>query len=148
MDAEESVYPSKIDWWIGLLLFLLPVLHLPAGIFVLLQGKVVFGLLIIFLGLGMAAFFVALSFPCNYTLTKNRFRLRSGMISEEISLERISEVRESNSIAAAPALSLQRVELRLKDGSFRLISPRDRTRFIAEIREKMAVTPESDRTES
>lgn len=95
-----------------------------AGIYVMLTGGVV--------GLITAA----LSFPCYYAVSDAGVRIKCGMGDEDVPWAKIRRIEPSWSPWAAPALSLRRVKLTLDHGS-RLISPRDREAFIADLETRL-----------
>lgn len=60
----------------------------------------------------------------------------SGPFSWRVPLKDISGVRESRSARSGPALSLDRLEITWGGGKVLLISPRDKTRFLAALHEQ------------
>ena len=90
------------------------------------------GLILLGTGLITGLAIGVLSYPCNYTLTATDLHIRCGMFEEEIPLTEVVKAEAVTSWLAAPALSVRRVRITLRHGS-RLISPRDRTAFIADL---------------
>ena len=142
MEASETVYPSKIDWWIAALIVLAPFVHFPLGIWVLIQGKPLFGILLTFWGLIILVFLLCLCFPCKYVVSEKYLTIRIGLVTDQIGLSQIEEVKGTNTWLAAPALSLDRVEVKLKDGTKRIISPRDKKGFMDRISESISQNAE------
>ncbi|MGO8857995.1 MAG: PH domain-containing protein [Steroidobacteraceae bacterium] len=60
----------------------------------------------------------------------------SGPFSWRIPLKEISAVRESSSVRSGPALSLDRLEIVFGAGRVLLISPEDKTGFLAALRRR------------
>lgn len=110
------------------------------------EGKVLFGILLIFWTFIILAILMALSFPCKYLLSDSKLTIRSGMVTDPIYLSSIESLTKVRNAKAAPALSLDRVELKLKDGTERVISPKERDEFLAEVkkRQKQTVSEEGD----
>ncbi|MDF1754310.1 MAG: PH domain-containing protein [Verrucomicrobiales bacterium] len=133
MENEETVFPSKIDWWVGLLMALVPFIHLPLGVMVMVKGQVMFGFILIFWGMIVAAIIAALSFPCRYVLSPTTLTIRSGLVTDSFSLSKITGIKKSRTAQASPALSLDRLELSLNDDTKRVISPSRQDEFIAAI---------------
>jgi uncharacterized membrane protein YdbT with pleckstrin-like domain len=124
-------YPSAVDSWIVAALAAAPIVVIALGIAAM-RVSLAAGVFQIGFGVGIIALIVALSVPCVYTLTDTTLHIRCGIFKEEIPLSRIRGAEKSGSLWSAPALSIKRVKVRLDHG-FRLISPKDRDGFIAEI---------------
>jgi hypothetical protein len=135
--AEVAVYPSKIDWWIGLIMIGAPLVHLPLGVWVLFTGQAIIGIALIFWGFIMGAIIVSLTWPCHYTLSDSMLTIRSGLVNDPIHLSRIKSIEPSSSIMAAPALSMDRVMIELTDGTHRLISPSRKDQFIETVQKEI-----------
>ncbi|MEO0415776.1 MAG: PH domain-containing protein [Verrucomicrobiota bacterium] len=133
-DSEKAeVYRSKVDWWVGVLLTFSPAIHLPLAIWVMTKGNILFGFILIFWGLIMAGIISMLLFPCHYEIKGPKLTIRSGMVNDPIMLHRIESVEPTKSWVPAPALSLDRLDIRLQDGTKRIISPKDKEGFLAAI---------------
>lgn len=137
-EPEAIVYPSKIDWWIGLIMIGAPLIHLPLGVWVLFTGQAIIGIGLIFWGFIMGAIIVSLTWPCHYTLSDSKLTIRSGLVTDPINLSRIKSIEPSRSIMAAPALSMDRVSIELTDGTHRLISPSRKEEFIAAVQKEIS----------
>ena len=91
--------------------------------------------------LGFLGFLVLLTFlvgfPCRYTLTADHLLIQFGVVRQRIPYADITDVAPSHSLWAAPAMSLRRVEISYR-GRFQLVSPRERERFIDELRARVA----------
>jgi hypothetical protein len=132
--SPVTVYPSRIDWWIPVVLTIPPLLDLGIGIFLLSISKQL-GLVVIAVGVVIGALITALVFPCRYTVTDTEVLIRCGLIRQRIPIRDIVGVSPSSNPLSAPALSLQRVRIDLAQG-YRLVSPADREGFIREIESK------------
>jgi hypothetical protein len=131
-----TIYPSKVDWWLPVVLTIPPILDLGIGIFLLSINKQL-GLVVIALGVVIGIVIAALVFPCRYTVTDTEVLIRCGLIHQRIALRDIVGVTPTSNPLSAPALSLQRVRIDLKQG-YRLVSPADRAGFIREIEGEIA----------
>lgn len=127
----NTEYPSRVDSWLAIVLVGVPLVVVGFGAF-LLTKSVGAGIIAIFTGLFVGGVIAALSRPCVYTLTDDSLKIKSGMLEDEVPLHKIRGVEKSSSAWSAPALSLRRVKLTL-DRGWRLISPRDRDAFIADL---------------
>ena len=127
-----KTYPSKIDWWFAGLMVSVPVILLIVGVAVI-GANIIASLVCIISGLYMGSIMFLLGYPCSYIITDKNLIIRSGVFNEEsIPLSQVRDAKLSSNPLSAPALSLKRVKISLKDG-YRLISPINREEFIAEL---------------
>jgi hypothetical protein len=133
---SEETFPTKVDAWL--------VLAAVGGIAAALAGAIaaletapaesLFGLTV-------TAFTVLLvslvGIPCEYTLADDHLLIRSGVVRWRIPYAEITAVAPSRSLWAAPAMSLRRVKVSYR-GRFQLVSPRERERFMDELRVRVA----------
>jgi uncharacterized membrane protein YdbT with pleckstrin-like domain len=111
---------------------------IPAAIVLLLGGASAANALAA--GRPVAAFFLALpialvawlAVSTRYSLTPDALIIESGFRQASIPLNTIRSVRRTRTILAAPALSLDRLEITHAAG-VAVISPRHRERFLAEV---------------
>lgn len=131
MEAPR-VYPSAIDAWFFPSMFGGPVLVCTAVSFIT-KGNWGTGLLI-----GVAVGVVTLvalrpfTRPCDYTLSDDVLRIRSGFLEISIAVAHIERAECIRSYWAAPCLSVHRV-LITHAGGQEMISPLDREAFIADL---------------
>lgn len=146
MKAKDITYRSAVDAWIVLLL-LSPVFYY---LYLLVSGSSRTGLGEMVGGILVLVFLLSLGFPCRYTLTDRSLIIRCGIIGfffkQEIDFRKIENVTLSRNPLASAAWSLKRVSIEYEGGfaGFTLISPKDRTGFIAELnrRREMCGYPE------
>lgn len=131
----KTVYPSRVDSWLALVLAGTPLAVVTVGVFTLNKSPGA-GIVAIVMGIFIGGLIAALSIPCVYTLGDDSLRIKSGILEEVIALREIRGAEQSFSLWSAPALSLQRVKITLADGS-RVISPRDRDGFIADLHARL-----------
>ena len=136
---ESRVYPSAVDWWIGALLVVAPLLSVVLGASLLFVNPGA-GLYCLLSGLAFGLTIYALCHRCDYTLTDDTLHIRSGWIEDSVDLRRILKAEKSSSLWSAPALSLRRVKLTLHGGTC-VISPKDRDGFLADLHARLARLP-------
>lgn len=128
-------YKSKVDWWIGVLLGVLPAVPLIIVVSLLVDGKTseipaaIIGMLLV------CGIYVGLIFPMRYGLDNHQLVVRSGLCRQRIPLESILEVRPTRNPLSSPALSLDRLHVQYGKGFFKavMISPADREQFLADL---------------
>lgn len=129
-------FPSKTDFWstiiirgvISFTLFLFGTVFITSKS---LSGILGAGLFLLLFGL---AFWV--EFSTGYLLNAEELIVRCGPFRHKIDLGTIKKVRRTNDIAAAPALSVDRLAIHYGNGEYALISPTDAEKFICELQER------------
>lgn len=130
----HTIYISRVDLWLACVLVGVPLGAVALGLYLLIAVGTA-GFVAVFTGVLSGAVIAWLSIPCRYTLTDRSLVIECGRDREEIRYTEIRDVAPSSSPLSAPALSLRRVKILLNRG-YRLISPRDREAFIAELRRR------------
>lgn len=70
----------------------------------------------------------------DYTITSdNKLIIRCGVVRYHLNIMEIKSVRPTTELTNAPALSIDRLELRHNDGRV-LVSPKDKDKFILELK--------------
>ena len=141
---RPRVYDSAVDLWVGVLLFLAPLLAAAVGIVLLIQGRPSDAAALFLTGAVILIATGALTMPCRYTLLDDALSIRCGILFYQIPLREILRVERSASLRSGPALSLRRVQLVTGRRSY-LISPKDRDDFIRELDAAIQAGPCSDR---
>lgn len=72
--------------------------------------------------------------------------VRCGPLRWRVPLEQIYSVRETGSARSAPAMSLDRLEIRFADDDCMLISPRDKAAFLRELHRQAPQLANHDRS--
>jgi Bacterial PH domain len=136
----NAVFRSKIDGTVKCAALLLPCVALLA-LFTAPRGN---DLLLIPIGLG----FLATALVCwillstCYELQVDSLVVRCGPCIWRIPLAEVTDIRESNSVRSAPALSMDRLEVVYGGGRTLIISPADKERFVAALqRRAVALSP-------
>ena len=127
-----KTYPSKIDWWIPVVLAAGPLISFIYGVATLSYSPLG-GWICLITAIIIALIIFLLAIPCVYFITDDYLIIRSGrLINEKIPFDRIRGAELSSDPESAPALSLARVRVNL-DSGYRLISPKNREDFISEL---------------
>lgn len=135
-------YPSRVDFWLAAILIAAPLGSITAGVFTLPKNFGA-GMVALLSGVLVGVLVLLLAIPCIYTLSDDSLKIRCGLLEEDLPLHKIRRVEKSRSLWSAPALSLRRVKITL-DGDYRLISPKDREGFIADVNLRLAPRSETD----
>ena len=134
-------YNSKIDWWIpAVVIFTVAV----AFIGPILDGEIFIVGIIIGALLGIVE--IVMFASVKYQINDRKLGIRNFTYKWEwFPIDKISEVKKSNGILSAPALSTKRISIKFSDKKILKssmpfdISPKDRDGFIAKLKE---VNPE------
>ncbi|MEX0315286.1 MAG: PH domain-containing protein [Allomuricauda sp.] len=122
-------YPSKISY--GLLLFVL--ISLVAGTVPLVSSGNWIGISI---NLAVLAFALYVFFSIYYIIEVNSLIIRVGVLFNwKVEISSIKMIAESNSWISSPAASLDRLNIIYNQHSSILVSPRDKTGFIAQLKQ-------------
>jgi hypothetical protein len=148
MSEVTRWYPSKIDWWIALLLAFAPVMCAVAAVGTLLAGAGGAGAAVALGGAAfLAAIYLGLVFPMRYGITDESIVVRHGLVRQKIPLRDITEVYPTHNPLSAPALSLDRLYIRFGEGFFKaaMISPADKEGFLAELAARAGLSRDGER---
>lgn len=78
-----------------------------------------------------------LTCPCRYTLMKDSMSVRCGLfVNYQVAYASIQSAEYTSTLRSGPALSLKRIEIKTDNRSV-IISPKDRDRFLAELRHRL-----------
>lgn len=129
----DSVYPSKIDTWLlVVLLASVAVALVAAGATVVTKSAVAMamGALIAVIGAGLPVWLLT---STQYTIGSERLLVQSGPFKWKIPLSKISSVESTRNPLSSPALSLDRLHIKYGRGQEIMISPKDLATFIDEL---------------
>jgi hypothetical protein len=143
--AISRWYPSKIDWWLAIILAAAPLVSIAAFVGTLLAGR---GEVIAMGGvLFLAAIYLGLVFPMRYGIDHDYLVVRHGVVRQRIRLRDITEVSPTRNPLSSPALSLDRIEIKFGAGFFKsaMISPAAKAEFLAELAERAQLRREGER---
>ena len=126
----NTIFTSKIDFWLAFLILgssLLLVL-VPVWEWMYNNSSIKRIIFISLFTIPTALLLLVLFFNIKYTLTADTLLVKNGFSTQSISLEDITHITPTSSTLSAPALSLDRIEIRYEGGSI-VISPKDKDRF-------------------
>ena len=132
-------FPSKRDGWITVSIVGSSVILFAAAVSVLLSRGTAGRLLLPLFFLAVAAFSMSLLLNTRYVVDGEELLIRSGPMRWRVDIRTITRVAPTNDPTSSPALSLDRVRVDYaKNGKPKwiVVSPADRDRFIAALRER------------
>jgi hypothetical protein len=130
--VRQSVYPSKVDWWIAALLLAGPLACAFLTLWLLTRGENREAMTCLLVGAGTLLVTALVTVPCRYTLLPDCLSIRCGLYFTRIPLDHIRAIEPSGSWISGPALSVRRVKISTASRYY-LVSPTDRERFINEL---------------
>lgn len=141
----NTIFTSKIDFWLAFLILgssLLLVL-VPVWEWMYNSSSIKRIIFISLFTIPTALLLLVLFFNIKYTLTADTLLVKNGFSTQNISLEDITHITPTSSTLSAPALSLDRIEIRYEGGST-VISPKDKDRFYHAIQERVPALKTDD----
>lgn len=131
----DSVYRSKRDAWIVIILWLVIIISLASAIYIPFAESSVIAIAVQeILMLGTAAFCYSTLRWTDYTLKGADLYVRSGPIRSTIAISDIEQVVPSRSAWSSAALSLDRLQIILVDSrTAAYISPEDKRGFLRDL---------------
>jgi hypothetical protein len=130
----EHVYRSKVDAWLIVVLIGVPV----GMVDFLLDGAGIDDRVATLLMLGIVAamlgFFLWLCASTRYSIIDEFLSVRSGPFSWMIPIDEITSIEPTHNPATSPALSLDRLVIRYGHDAELMISPKDKSGFIEELK--------------
>lgn len=119
-------FPSKRDKWLTAVLWAVP---LTGFIAPLLKGQFEAAFIMLLLGLFLLWFW----FKTGYRIEKDLIRIKYGPIRQTIKINEIELILKSKAPLTAPALSMDRIQIRCGKYDVTAISPERREEFIQEL---------------
>jgi len=132
----DTVYRSQVDQWL-LVVFAVSALGAVAACGSLLY----YGSHLEWL-MAAASLLVGIGLPLwvlqstTYTLTTGFLVVRSGPFHWSVPLRQVTRITPTRNPLSSPALSLDRLRIEYSDGKVIMISPEDRRRFLAELKDR------------
>ena len=81
------------------------------------------------------AFILYLFVSIKYTISNQNLNIKGGfLVNENIDISKIKKIEKTFNILASPAASLDRIEIKYGDGNSILISPKNKTEFINDVK--------------
>ena len=130
------IFSSKVDWWIGALIFVaVPSLLIYSFVQTLAndphQNQIVIASSVLYL---ITLF--GIIFPIRYEITDDELIIKSGYIQRSVPFENISGVYPTMNPLSSPALSMHRLRIQCDRRYPLLISPNNREEFLKVIAER------------
>ena len=123
-----TTYPSKLG--IGIALFITLVVGAVSVQMILEKEWLSFGI-----NISVFVLVYLLFKSTNYTISGDNLNIKSSfIINENIDIKTITKIKETNNPLSAPAFSLDRLEIYYGKGGRILISPREKTEFLNQIK--------------
>ncbi len=145
MSQTDSVwFKSKLDWWLAIILLVLPFIELAALMSAVRSGS---REALMSTGIGVAvvvAIYGLLVIPVRYGVDAENLTIRFGVVRRRVALGLIREVHPSHNPLASPALSLDRLAIGLDGGGMALVSPADRDGFLDLIAARTGLARQGD----
>lgn len=130
------VHKSKIDWWMGILLVIFPVLSLSTTVYFAINGSMEDAIWMLISFLTFALIYIALVFPLEYRIEEDILVIRYGFVKSKIEYDKIKSVKATRSLLSAPALSLDRLAIDCGDAFPVLVSPKSKIDFLKDLSTK------------
>ena len=134
----NAVFTSKIDFWLAFLILgsSLLLILVPVWEWVYNDSSIRRILFISLFTMPGAILLLLIFFNVKYSLSDDELFVKNGFSTQSIPLKDIIYIIPTNSMLSAPALSLDRIEIRYEGGSI-VISPKDKEGFYHAIQERV-----------
>ena len=129
-------FKSKIDVWLGALILASNMLVLRAAYSIVAQPYGIFeAVVLIVLGTGLPLWIFT---STDYYVANENLWIHCGPFKWKIFTPSISKIEFSRSWMSSPALSLDRIRIEYDGGKSIMISPKEKTKFLAAMRKSIA----------
>ena len=82
------------------------------------------------------AFIAYIFLKTKYTITTDSLKVECGFLfNQQIKIDNIRQIKETNNPISSPALSLDRLEIKFGTNSSVIVSPKDKTGFIKHLQQ-------------
>ena len=134
----NAVFTSKIDFWLAFLILgsSLLLILVPVWEWMYNNSSIKRILFISLFTMPGAILLLLIFFNVKYSLSDDELFVKNGFSTQSIPLKDIIYIIPTNSMLSAPALSLERIEIRYEGGSI-VISPKDKEGFYRAIQERV-----------
>ena len=134
----NAVFTSKIDFWLAFLILgsSLLLILVPVWEWVYNDSSIRRILFISLFTMPGAILLLLIFFNVKYSLSDDELFVKNGFSTQRIPLKDIIYIIPTNSMLSAPALSLDRIEIKYEGGSI-VISPKDKEGFYHAIQERV-----------
>ena len=134
----NAVFTSKIDLWLAFLMLgsSIVLILVPVWEWIYNNSSINRILFITLFTIPGAILLLLIFFNIKYSLSDDELFVKNGFSTQSIPLNDITHIIPTNSMLSAPALSLDRIEIKYKGGSI-VISPKDKEGFYRAIQERV-----------
>ena len=134
----NAVFTSKIDFWLAFLILgsSLLLILVPVWEWMYNNSSIKRILFISLFTMPGAILLLLIFFNVKYSLSDDELFVKNGFSTQSIPLKDIIYIIPTNSMLSAPALSLERIEIRYEGGSI-VISPKDKDGLYRAIQERV-----------
>ena len=134
----NAIFTSKIDFWLAFLILgsSLLLILIPVWEWIYNNSSISRILFISLFTMPGAILLLLIFFNVKYSLSEDKLFVKNGFSTQSISLKDITYITPTNSMLSAPALSLDRIEIRYKGDSI-VISPKDKDGFYHAVQERV-----------
>ena len=132
----DTVYRSQVDQWLLVVFGISSLAAVGACGTLLYYGSYLEWLVAaasLLLGVGLPWWVLQ---STSYTVTTGFLVIRSGPFHWSVPLRQVTNIKPTRSPLSSPALSLDRLRIEYSGGKVVMISPEDRRRFLADLRER------------
>lgn len=134
----EQVYTSKIDAWLGIVVFAVVAVCLFAFVFSLRNESITTTLATtpaLAIGAGLPVWLMT---STSYKLSDTALLVKSGPFNWLVPIVQITSVTPTSNPLSSPALSLDRLRIDYGSGRSIMISPKDKSLFIQDLEARRA----------
>lgn len=135
---KAAVYRSAVDAWLVVVLAAGGLIALMAGVSVFVAGDAAargIAALAVLMGVGLPLWILTTT---SYTLDEGVLLVRSGPVRRRVPIADITGVTPTRNPLSSPALSLDRLRIEVRGARPVMISPADRSGFIADLEARRA----------
>ena len=133
----ETVYRSKVDLWLVVVIAAVPIVLLEFILDGLNTPDKFAELLALVIMLAVLGIFAWLYFSTRYTITGDFLLVKTGPFSWVIPIEDIVRIEPTRNPSSSPALSLDRLLIRYGQSAELMISPKDKSGFMDELKKHL-----------
>jgi len=134
----NAVFTSKIDLWLAFLILgsSLLLILVPVWEWIYNDSSTTRILFISLLTIPGSILLLLIFFNIKYSLSEDELFVKNGFSTQSIPLKDITHIIPTNSMLSAPALSLDRIEIKYKGGNI-VISPKDKEGFYHAVQQRV-----------
>ena len=134
----NAVFTSKIDLWLAFLILgsSLLLILVPVWEWIYNDSSTTRILFISLLTIPGAILLLVIFFNIKYSFSEDELFVKNGFSTQSIPLKDITHIIPTNSMLSAPALSLDRIEIKYKGGNI-VISPKDKEGFYHAVQQRV-----------